>query len=64
MPKPQHLKEADRAALAFYGQPADLFAKQIAQICRNDSRLIAAFERTREEYLHSNQPARDERLHS
>jgi len=64
MPKLQHLKEADRAARAFYGQPADLFAKQIAHICRNDSRLIAAFERTREQYLHAEQPSQDERLHS
>ncbi|WP_322895930.1 MULTISPECIES: hypothetical protein [unclassified Yoonia] len=47
----QRPTEADRAAQAFYGQPADLFAKQIAQICRNDSRLIAAFERTRDTYI-------------
>lgn len=46
-----HPTEADRAARAFYDQPADLFAKQIAQICANDSRLVAIFERTRETYL-------------
>lgn len=46
----QHPSEPDRAARNFYDQPADLFAKQIAQICRNDPRLIAVFERTRERY--------------
>ena len=43
--------EADRAARNFYNQPSDLFAKQIAQICRNDERLITLFLRTRDQYL-------------
>lgn len=50
MPDLHHRTEADRAASAFYDQPTDLFAKQIALICRNDTRLIAAFERTRAIY--------------
>lgn len=47
----QNMSEADRAARSFYGQPADIFAKQVAQICAQDSRLIAVFERTRDIYL-------------
>lgn len=44
------LAEADVAARAFYGQADAVFAEQVEQICRNDTRLRAVFFRTRERY--------------
>ncbi len=51
MPPDHRITEADRAAEAFYGQSDDAFAQQLQDICRNDERLIAAFQRTRAAFL-------------
>lgn len=42
--------EPERAAEVFYGQSETAFAEQVERICRNDTRLIAVFVRTRERY--------------
>lgn len=56
--------DADRAARAFYGQSADLFAAQIAEICQDDIRLFAVFQRVRDQYLQSQEDQAINRRHS
>ena len=51
MPQAPRNTAADRAAEAFYGQTDAAFAQQLQDICRNDERLIAAFQRTRAAFL-------------
>lgn len=49
----------EEAAAAFYGQDDATFAEAVKKIARNDPRLKAAFEKTRERYQKSQETPKE-----